>query len=342
MATFEDHDTWREEDAKLYDRGIGFSFAETHDWECPGLIDGDSGTSPTTSFNSWAAFTPPLFTNDAKDSTLTQHTADHGFPHVVDTVMPGLANNHHNVAVSPLFTGNAAASGSSPYQALSVIPSLGHWYEGMYDSRHVAPTLGGSTSDPSIYPSFGFEAPEGVASMDPFPPFDSKLASAQLAAMGHYPSEEKPRLNHDGHIVPGLLSNTVLDSYDVTRSPSSTPAMADYPRSRGATENAGRMTIVPSQRQNKATRASSGRNRIRVPLTGAARCDRDLFLLQCRNKGLSYKEIKRRGGFEEAESTLRGRIRILSKPKHERVRKPQWHHSDVCDTTFYPLLFLTR
>ena len=60
-----------------------------------------------------------------------------------------------------------------------------------------------------------------------------------------------------------------------------------------------------------------------------ARNTKDEYLQEARRRGLSYKEIKRRGGFTEAESTLRGRIRILSKPKEMRVRKPQWNRSDV-------------
>lgn len=63
--------------------------------------------------------------------------------------------------------------------------------------------------------------------------------------------------------------------------------------------------------------------------TAEERSVKDEYLLRYRNSGLSYKEIKLRGGFEEAESTLRGRMRVLSKPKHERVRKPKWYSRDV-------------
>ena len=56
---------------------------------------------------------------------------------------------------------------------------------------------------------------------------------------------------------------------------------------------------------------------------------RDKMLLDLRNKGHSYKEIKRMGRFKEAESTLRGRLRTLTKEKSERVRKPKWNAHDV-------------
>ncbi|KNG83661.1 hypothetical protein ANOM_007333 [Aspergillus nomiae NRRL 13137] len=56
---------------------------------------------------------------------------------------------------------------------------------------------------------------------------------------------------------------------------------------------------------------------------------RDEFLVECKLRGLSYKDIKRIGGFKEAESTLRGRFRTLTKSKEQRVRKPQWQEKDI-------------
>ena len=56
---------------------------------------------------------------------------------------------------------------------------------------------------------------------------------------------------------------------------------------------------------------------------------KDRELIRWKKQGLSYKEIKVRGGFNEAESTLRGRYRTLTKPKHLRVRKPEWQQKDV-------------
>ncbi|KAE8151087.1 hypothetical protein BDV25DRAFT_101235 [Aspergillus avenaceus] len=57
--------------------------------------------------------------------------------------------------------------------------------------------------------------------------------------------------------------------------------------------------------------------------------DRDMFLVQLKRLGHSYKKIKEMGGFQEAESTLRGRYRTLTKLKEDRVRKPQWQEKDV-------------
>jgi hypothetical protein len=56
---------------------------------------------------------------------------------------------------------------------------------------------------------------------------------------------------------------------------------------------------------------------------------RDQYLLDRREEGFTYKDIKVMGNFPEAESTLRGRVRVLTKDRSERVRKPVWTGSDV-------------
>jgi hypothetical protein len=60
-----------------------------------------------------------------------------------------------------------------------------------------------------------------------------------------------------------------------------------------------------------------------------SRDSRDDLLVELRRRGLPYREIKTQGGYTEAESTLRGRFRTLTKEKSDRVRKPQWQHEDV-------------
>jgi hypothetical protein len=59
------------------------------------------------------------------------------------------------------------------------------------------------------------------------------------------------------------------------------------------------------------------------------RRERDRYLINRRREGFSYREIKRMGKFREAESTLRGRVRVLTKDKSERVRRPEWNQNDV-------------
>lgn len=60
---------------------------------------------------------------------------------------------------------------------------------------------------------------------------------------------------------------------------------------------------------------------------------KDDFLVRSKLAGMSYKDIRRKGKFTEAESTLRGRFRTLTKHKAARVRKPEWSDKDVCIPT---------
>jgi hypothetical protein len=61
----------------------------------------------------------------------------------------------------------------------------------------------------------------------------------------------------------------------------------------------------------------------------AARRNKDLFLVKARQSGMTYRDIKVKGKFTEAESTLRGRFRTLTKHRDARVRKPHWTDKDV-------------
>lgn len=75
----------------------------------------------------------------------------------------------------------------------------------------------------------------------------------------------------------------------------------------------------------------------------------DQYLIKSKLSGMSYKEIKEQGKFKEAESTLRGRFRTLTKSKDQRVRKPQWQERDVslpllrsCGSIFSHLTSVSR
>ncbi|OIW33104.1 hypothetical protein CONLIGDRAFT_640259 [Coniochaeta ligniaria NRRL 30616] len=69
--------------------------------------------------------------------------------------------------------------------------------------------------------------------------------------------------------------------------------------------------------------------------------EKDELLIQYKEAGMGYKEIKKVGGFSEAVSTLRGRYRTITKPKEARVRKPAWADRDV-SSLFTPPSFKHR
>ncbi|KAK6436479.1 hypothetical protein LTR95_007330 [Oleoguttula sp. CCFEE 5521] len=81
--------------------------------------------------------------------------------------------------------------------------------------------------------------------------------------------------------------------------------------------NVSAIADISAQEEEEYTKAVEDRRR------------KDDYLLSMRNRGYSYREIKRRGKFREAESTLRGRVRVLTKDKSERVRRPEWTEGDV-------------
>ena len=71
-----------------------------------------------------------------------------------------------------------------------------------------------------------------------------------------------------------------------------------------------------------------------IPMPDASGIDldrqaRDRFIVACRERGMTYREIKKAGRMHEAESTLRGRHRVLTKSKAQRIRKPQWTEKDA-------------
>lgn len=77
-----------------------------------------------------------------------------------------------------------------------------------------------------------------------------------------------------------------------------------------------------SPSQDASRRHSKGRSAQRDT-------SKDELLVSCKARGMSYKQIKELGGFDEAESTLRGRYRALTKPREARLRKPEWGKREV-------------
>ncbi|KAG6284251.1 hypothetical protein E4U09_008102 [Claviceps aff. purpurea] len=65
------------------------------------------------------------------------------------------------------------------------------------------------------------------------------------------------------------------------------------------------------------------------PAITSAKEYQDQILMQDRQNGWSYKQIKAIRNFTVSESTLRGRHRNLVKTSHQRPRKPIWTKRDV-------------
>lgn len=93
------------------------------------------------------------------------------------------------------------------------------------------------------------------------------------------------------------------------------------------------------QRQAQWSNTSAGvptqshfQTRFMAPSTAdtiAQRKADDETLLQMKQDGYTYKDIRKALRHKVAESTLRGRYRSLTKPRKQRVRRPEWTEIDV-------------
>ncbi|KAJ3469413.1 hypothetical protein MRS44_003478 [Fusarium solani] len=65
------------------------------------------------------------------------------------------------------------------------------------------------------------------------------------------------------------------------------------------------------------------------PPDHTCRASRDQYLIDRRADGFTYREIKEAGGYAEAEPTLRGKWRTLTKDPEQRLRRPVWKQHDL-------------
>lgn len=301
----------------------GYSLRGGSSFDCPSLTSEDGGNSPT-SISSWIPFTP---SSTFEDTMTVQQPKEH-------LAMRYFSNNQTPQAFPSQTQQPDAFAPSTVLHTGLTAPSTpftyGSWHW-LTDQQRAADNH--ASNSMALHAHAIPLQYESNSSTDMFPLFDSRLASAQMSSMG-YTQPAELTVKQDKQVVPGLLCSSVMDEHALTRTTSRASTIsndtcdAGYDTPPSALEE---IPMLPSQASSQEQYLFETPFPCGAPPIEASRTDRDLFLLQSRRSGLSYKEIKRRGGFTEAESTLRGRIRILLKPKHERVRKPQWHQNDVSD-----------
>ena len=117
-----------------------------------------------------------------------------------------------------------------------------------------------------------------------------------------------------------------------------------YPRARQLTATSPQPTVsdtvtgrIPSEHGSTISHTSSSD----APSDGAVSDDygakRDRALLEGRAANWPYGRIKSYYNLRDADSTLRGRYRVLTKDKEERPRRPQWTAHDVSFRSSLPL-----
>jgi hypothetical protein len=168
--------------------------------------------------------------------------------------------------------------------------------------------------------------------------------------------EPRPPIRQHLQILPGSISRPpitpVLPSNDLT-SRETAPKRSlkskseSHPRRRSSPPYSSKSFVTPSvsHKVDPVPRKPNPKRIEPKPTNGASWSDssqksptaqaihhrdaKDDFLVRSKLAGMSYKDIRRRGNFVEAESTLRGRFRTLTKHKAARVRKPEWTDNDV-------------
>jgi hypothetical protein len=133
-------------------------------------------------------------------------------------------------------------------------------------------------------------------------------------------------------------SPDLLDRTSNNLSSSDMLSLANNSRDNASTSVFPPLPMVPPA----ATTTTTSNSRPTQQLTAEQmdRMTKDQFLVHHKQRGLTYKQIRQMGGFTEAESTLRGRYRTLTKSREARVRKPEWSEKDVSRPYYcYPFTF---
>ncbi|PWW75952.1 hypothetical protein C7212DRAFT_344338 [Tuber magnatum] len=131
----------------------------------------------------------------------------------------------------------------------------------------------------------------------------------------------EPRGNPAAHVLPAasFTLNTPI--------PTVPPAGTGTANATTATPPTAAIAITITSSSYQKTSTNHSQQLSRLPTT--SHTTQNALLLHWRSQGISYKTIRTRLNLTEAESTLRGRLRTLTKPKCERLRRPQWLPEDV-------------
>lgn len=228
---------------------------------------------------------------------------------------------------------NYTASISPAYLTTTAPQSVQYSQPKGWSSVFQEPALRGmGSSDVSISPSPGSSELlsnlggnwSNISSFDSSPPDEPPLSyqsySFSDTSFSDSESEHTSGEHGDSRILPSQHQRSRRDSFEAE-------VEADEKRRREQSY----ISIAPnpsSWSSINPTSSQSSSRRVRNAVS-PLREDKDDFLITHKRAGLSYKEIRRLGRFKEAESTLRGRYRTLTKSKEERVRRPNWTEKDL-------------
>lgn len=226
------------------------------------------------------------------------------------TISPRYLSKHHSPSLSPEHSEFGLGEGN--YETIIHDISEGTfceelravWEEEQEEDREEEELIPDSLGTrPEFYSSESDAPGDGVSS----------LSSAESSVPPETPSSRKFSL------LPMSLSET--DSDPTTSSKHQSAAQCSFPsRPPGGPHRSLRLKLASKETPISNIAKISPKESVK---------EQNLLLLRWRSQGISYKTIKERLGIDEAESTLRGRLRTLTKPKNERLRRPQWMEKDV-------------
>jgi len=216
--------------------------------------------------------------------------------------------------------------------ALNVERSPDASAEDIFCNEFAAPSM----SAEYLWRDFDFDSLNGLFSVGDTTTLGPSGVASNAVALRQ---DMQPQFHHGGH-APDYFPNRSFDPFLTSMnypdpdylemcSESATAPQASRPPFTG---QADAYSIAPSLPAlvDAFNAPSPAESLPRTPSKSSQSKDaKDALLIEWKEQGMSYKDIKAQGGFEEAESTLRGRYRTLTKPKQERVRRPEWGERDV-------------
>lgn len=171
----------------------------------------------------------------------------------------------------------------------------------------------GHASDLDVDGALSATTAPHMADMQPFVDFSNN-------SLGSPPLPEGDLLPTPEPSSPSSYASSA-SSFSPSNSWSRSPPTVSPPlRQRDSGRLKGKMTIIQPDEDEQA--------------------QKNALLLHYRNLGFSYKAIKSTLNLDDAESTLRGRYRTLTKPKSERLRRPTWSSRDVGDTCTHACCYI--
>ncbi|GAB1735015.1 hypothetical protein NU219Hw_g86t1 [Hortaea werneckii] len=239
-------------------------------------------------------------TDELWDSASIDYDADASSPGSDDTVNSPSTPNTDSVPFTQVFFqqghgGNAVAADFAAKRAA--------------DSVSITPLYPAAAPNPAFWPQLSY----GTAVMQSSSPTTAISPNAVMPAPV-IPTQDQHVTQDPSQFARFLRQeNELFDSGESTRN-ALVEELPDAPASED--DNLSDMADTSSSRSNSS-------------MDSAARHKwEDELLYREWKKGTPYRRIKAMGKFKVAESTLRGRIRTMTKDKSERVRRPEWTAED--------------